>query len=81
MDNWHEIYITDKSGKRFWNTHASSWGRQSEINNLKNHLKQAKEHPEMYRFLDIETARIVVDGERLQTLDDIDLSLLDDLGL
>lgn len=81
MDNWHNLHITDKSGKKYFKTTASPLSTQSEINNLKNHLKQAKERPELYRFLDTETAYIVVDGERLQTLDDIDLSLLDDLGL
>lgn len=56
------VYITDKSGKRFFNTLCSTEYASSEIRNLERKLEQAKQIPELYRFLDIATARIVQDG-------------------
>jgi hypothetical protein len=63
MDNqWHNIYITDKSGRKMWNTTASPMSAMSEIKNLQGHLKAAAKHPEHYKNLDLETAVIMLDG-------------------
>jgi hypothetical protein len=60
---WHNIYITDKSGRKMWNTTASPMSTISEIRNLKQHLTAAAKHPEQYPSLDLATAVIMLDGE------------------
>lgn len=79
-NDWSELYITDRTDKKFFVTKASPLSVMSEINNLKQHLKQAIKYPHLYKFLDLTTAVIMVDGhkynERLTDLDDI---LLDEL--
>lgn len=61
--NWNNIYITDCNGGKHFNTTASPLSTNSEIKNLKQHLHRAKYHPQMYGFLDIETAFIVINGQ------------------
>lgn len=78
MDNWHNLHITDKGGKEYFKTTASPSSTQSEINNLKAHIDNAKRHPEKYSFLDAETACVVLDGTPL-TLSRFDFDLLDEL--
>lgn len=65
------LYITDKSGKFFWNTIASKEFHAPEIRNLERHLAAAKRCPQAYQFLDVDTAHIVQDGERMMTIDEI----------
>ena len=60
---WHNVYITDKSGRKMWDTTASPMSTASEIRNLKRHLEAAIKNPEAYRFLDLDTAVIMLDGE------------------
>lgn len=83
MDNtWHNIYITDKSGRKMWNTTASPMSTMSEIKNLQRHLKAAAKYPEHYKTLDLDTAVIMLDGsvygEALTMTDD---ELLTALGV
>ncbi len=61
-NNWHNIYITDKSGRKMWNTTASPMSTMSEIKNMQRHLTAAAKHPEHYRNLDLATAVIMLDG-------------------
>lgn len=63
MNDWHKLHITDKSGKEFFKTTASPMSTFSEIKNLKRHIEQAKANPKHYKFLDVETAVIVLDGD------------------
>lgn len=83
MDNeWHNIYIMDKSGRKMWDTTASPMSTMSEIKNLQRHLEAAARHPEQYKNLDLATAVIMLDGdvygEALTMNDD---ELLKDLGI
>ena len=65
MKKWNNLYVTDCNGAKMWNTTASPLSTPSEIKNLQNHLRQAKQHPEMYKFLDVETAFIVLNGKAI----------------
>lgn len=79
---WHNMYITDKSGGKFFNTTASPGSTMSEIKNLKQHLRQAKKDPSYYSFIDVESAVIILDGVPYSepTADDVD-QLLKELGV
>lgn len=76
MNNtWHNLYITDKYGNKYFNTDASPMSTMSEIRNLTQHIKRARKFPEHYKFLDVHTARIMLDGEvygETATLNDIE---------
>lgn len=82
-NDWHEIYISDKSGEAFFKVTASPLATFSEIRNLKQHIEAAKRYrlPIMgYGFLDVDSAHIVLDGERYSepTADELD-AILDEL--
>lgn len=62
MNEWHNICITDKSGKEMFKCTASPMSTMSEIKNLKRHIEQAKASPQHYKFLDVATAVIMLDG-------------------
>lgn len=81
-NDWHNIHITDKSGKIFFNTNASPRSTMSEIRNLKRHIDTAKQQPTHYSFLDVSTAQIILDGVPYSepTADDVD-QLLKELGV
>lgn len=64
MEQWHEIFITDKTGGKFFKGSTSPLSTMSEIRNLKQHLRQAEKYPQHYKFLDLATAFIVLDGEK-----------------
>ena len=53
------LYITDKTGMRFFRTTCATEYKDSERRNLERHLNNAKIHPEAYNFVDIKTAKIV----------------------
>lgn len=79
------VWITDKSGKRYWNTHCSVGHADPEIRNMQKRLEQAKKHPQAFAFLDLETAVIMLNGEphspNVDTEDMSDDELLAQLGL
>lgn len=52
------VYITDKSGKRFFVEITGEAWIDSSKRDLKRHLENAKKHPALYSFLDLETAKI-----------------------
>lgn len=80
-NNWHNVYITDKSGRKMWNTTASPMSTMSEIKNLKRHLEAAAKHPDKYPSLDLATAVIMLDGEVYgEALTMSDEELLKELG-
>lgn len=67
MSNTVELYITDKTGKKFFKTSCGAGYSSGELHNLQIHLKYARLHPKHYAFLDIDTARVVNGDE--STLD------------
>ena len=82
MDNWHNIYITDCTGKKFFNTNASPMSTMSEIRNLKRHLEAIKSGNLAYARvgIDKDTAVLMLDDTPYQSMDDIlDDDLLNDL--
>jgi len=85
-DDWHNIYITDCTGKKFFNTNASPMATMSEIHNLKRHLEAIKSGAKLYAKvgIDKDTAVLMLDGASYhgasQSMDDIlDDDLLNDL--
>ncbi len=80
-NEWHDVCITDKTDKKFFNTIASPMSTASEIKNLKRHLQQAKIVPHRYKFLDVESAVILLDGTPYDTpVDDLD-KMMKELGI
>ncbi len=81
MTTWHNVYITDNTGKKFFNTHAAL-GVVSEIKNLTRHMEAIKANAKGYDFIDKESAQLMLDdvpyGVQVSdvSLDDI---LLDEL--
>lgn len=71
MNEWHNIYITDVSGKKFFNTQASPMSTMSEIRNLSRHIDAIKAGAKGYEFIDKTTAKLMLDGEPWQSMDDI----------
>ena len=60
---WHNVYITDKTGKKFFDTSASPMSTLSEIRNLKRNVDRCKAGHEHYSFMDAQTVQLMVDGE------------------
>jgi hypothetical protein len=54
-----QLYITDKTGNKFWNTSVSAEWSQGERNNLNRHLQAIKNGNRNYAFVDAATATIV----------------------
>ncbi len=73
MDNWHNIYITDKTGKKLFNTNASPMSTMSEIRNLTRHLEAVKAGSAAYAKVGIDqaTAKLMLDGEPWKNMDQI----------
>jgi len=81
-DNWHNIYITDCTGKKFFSTNASPMSTMSEIRNLKRHLEAIKSGKLAYARvgIDKDSAVLMLDDTPYQSMDDIlDDDLLNDL--
>lgn len=84
MNEWHNICITDKSGKEMFKCTASPMSTMSEIRNLKRRIEQAKANPKHYAFMDVATAVIMLDGTVYSehSTDNFDAdALLAELGL
>lgn len=82
-NTWHNIHITDRTGKEHFKTLASPMSTMSEIRNLQRHIEQARQNPQAYKFLDVATAVIMLDGLPYGApVSDIDAdALLAELGL
>ena len=82
MDSWHNIFITDKTGVKFFNTVASPMSTDSEIKNLMRHLNAIKENQKYLPSIDSKTAILMLDNTQFQSIDDImnDDLLLELLG-
>ena len=61
-NEWHTLYITDKSGKAYFKTTASPLATMSEVKNLSRHLEAIKSKAKGYEFADAETAVLMLDG-------------------
>jgi len=72
------VCIEDKNGKHY-NTLCSPDYTAPEIRNMQRHLELAAKNPKAFHFLDLPTARILVNGEPLPQLTNADLDLLDQL--
>jgi hypothetical protein len=53
------LYITDKTGNRFWKTTVTTDYAQGERNNLQQRLTQIKNGNPAFAFIDSESAQIV----------------------
>lgn len=75
------IYITDKTGKKFWNTSVSAAWSSGERRNLTKHLDAIKSnHPSYAKCnIDAETARIVEESDRFDLPPITDDQLLSEL--
>ena len=78
-----QVYITDKTGNKFFNTICSEQYHMSEVRNLTKKLDQAKARPDLYKFLDLESATVMKDGSPLSShfADMTDSQLLAELGV
>jgi len=58
------LYLTDSTGKRFWETHCGTGYSSGEENNLKRHLAMIKAGHKAYANVAIEreSARFVYEG-------------------
>lgn len=82
MSDWHNIYLTDKTGQKFFNTTASPMSTMSEIHNMTRHLDAIKAGNKAYSNvkIDKESAVLMLDGTPYQSIDDIlDDDLLNEL--
>jgi hypothetical protein len=68
-----QLYITDKTGKKFWNTSVSVEWSQGERNNLNRHLQAIKNGNRNYAFVDAATAAIVEETDECQMMTDDEL--------
>lgn len=75
MNEWHNICITDKNGKEMFKCTASPMATFSEIKNLKQHIENAKRYPQHYKFLDVATAVIMLDGTVYSEPDVLDIDV------
>ena len=73
MNDWHTIYITDKTGKKFFNTNASPMSTMSGIRNLKRHLEAIKSGNPSYAKVSVDqaTAVLMLDGQPYQSMEEI----------
>ena len=68
---WHNLHITDKTGKKFFNTDASPMSTMSEIRNLQRHVEAIKASAKGYEFADSASVVLMLDGLPYQTMEEI----------
>lgn len=71
MNTWHTIYITDCTGKKFFNTQASPMSTASEIKNISRHLDAIKAGKKGYEFIDSKSAQLMLDDSPYMSVNDI----------
>ena len=73
MNDWHNIYITDKTGEKFFSTQASPMATMSEIRNIKRHLEAIKSNSPAYAKVKIDQASAVLmlDDKPYQSMEEI----------
>jgi hypothetical protein len=67
------LYLTDKTGERFWETHCGVGYSSGEEHNLRGHLARIKAGHKAYANvpIDRESARFVYEGPPAPTADEI----------
>ena len=77
---WSNVYITDKSGKKFWNTMVDPTGVMSEVRNLTRHLEaiKANHHSHQKVGVDKGSVKLMIDGNEYLSMDDIMNEISDD---
>ena len=70
-NNWSEVCISDKTGKKSFVCIASPMSTHSEIKNLTHHMNNAKKNPSQYKFLDVASMFIMVDSQPNMTDDEL----------
>ena len=75
MEAWNNIYITDKSGKKFFSTTASPMATMSEIRNITRHLNAGASSFDKATALLMMNGEPYVDGQQMS-----DDELLEALG-
>lgn len=76
MNNWIEIYITDKTGSKFFRnsvTLSPFGGLNGVRRSLERHINRANISPDKYAFLDAATARIEISSDLESAMNDDDL--------
>lgn len=76
MEEWNKLYITDKNGGAYFKTTASPLSTMPEIRNLKRHISEAKKRPDLYSFMDADTAVLMLNGQPEEKLSQSDEDLL-----
>lgn len=73
MTTWHTIYITDVTGKKFFNTQASPMSTASEIKNISRHLDAIKAGSKAYVNVGVDkvSAVLMLDDSPYMTVEDI----------
>lgn len=73
MTTWHTIYITDVTGKKFFNIQASPMSTASEIKNISRRLEAIKTGSKAYANVGIDKASAVLmlDGIPYMSVNDI----------
>ena len=81
--HWNELYITDKTGFMGWMTSASVLSTDGAIREMERHISEAKSGNPSYKFLDAESAQIILNGLPFEKpkMTANDLALLDELGI
>lgn len=67
------LFITDKTGKRFWETHCGLGFSSGEEHNLKAHLERIKTRHRAYAAIaiDPDSARLVIEAPPAPSIDEI----------
>lgn len=76
MNDWHKLHITDKTGQEFFKVTASPMSTTSEIKNLQQHIKAAQKNPDAYKFLDVATMVVMLDGSMYGAKTEVDYDVL-----
>lgn len=58
-------YLTDKNGGKMFKNIVGKGFEDSAVRELENHISTAKKNPAYYNFLDVETAKIVIEENKV----------------
>lgn len=62
MTTWHNVYITDCTGKKFFNTIVATHGLDEHLRDLTRHMKAIKSGIEGYESIDKSSVVLILDG-------------------
>lgn len=80
---WHEVWITDKSDRRFFNETSDPLGTPGTIREKRRKIQLLLSRPDICPMIDRQTIKVMLDGEEYATPSpaESDESLLSDLGI